>query len=231
MLSSHMLAAAAALLAVEQPGGAEQIMISAAEVRLGDLAALEGFGRLAQGGVANRIVAALPAGRSRIETTRAALADLVRRSVPSLALAVGRGDRPVTIRRRAAPGSRDGVRDCRATAGPIAAGAILSAPNLLPVACDSAPGRAAIRFDRRERVLRTAEDLEAGAYLGRVAVGPGVSVDRGAELRLVSTVGPVRISRPVIALQSARAGERLFVRDEDGTVFPVLLAGGVEDRR
>jgi hypothetical protein len=44
------------------------------------------------------------------------------------------------------------------------------------------------------------------------------AVKRGAVLHLISTVGPVRIERPVTALQSSR-GKRIFVRDPDGTVF------------
>lgn len=57
------------------------------------------------------------------------------------------------------------------------------------------------------------------------AATPEPAIKRGAALHLTSTVGPVRIERPVTALQSSR-GKRVFVRDADGTVFSVRAALG-----
>ena len=48
-------------------------------------------------------------------------------------------------------------------------------------------------------------------------------IDPGEALTLVSSVGPVRIQRKVIALQPGRDGRRVFVRDEDGQVLSVPL--------
>lgn len=52
---------------------------------------------------------------------------------------------------------------------------------------------------------------------------PEPAIKRGAALHLISAVGPVRIERPVTALQSSH-GKRVFVRDADGSVFAVRVA-------
>jgi hypothetical protein len=51
-------------------------------------------------------------------------------------------------------------------------------------------------------------------------------VQPGDEIHLTVNAGPVRIDRQVRALQPARAGQRLFVRDADGNTFPALLGEG-----
>lgn len=48
------------------------------------------------------------------------------------------------------------------------------------------------------------------------------SIGKGEAIRLVATMGPVRIERVVTALQDA-SGSRIFVRDEDGQVFAVRI--------
>lgn len=66
-----------------------------------------------------------------------------------------------------------------------------------------------------------------------VAQPETVDVKRGDELTLVSTVGPVRIQRRVIAAQPGRSGRRIFVRDEDGQILsiPLSLADARESGR
>jgi flagella basal body P-ring formation protein FlgA len=51
-----------------------------------------------------------------------------------------------------------------------------------------------------------------------------VAVDKGDKLTMVSTSGPVRVTREVVALQAGRAGGRLFVRDNEGNVTSAPLA-------
>lgn len=58
---------------------------------------------------------------------------------------------------------------------------------------------------------------------------PAPAIKRGAGLHLISTSGPVRIERPVTALQSSR-GKRVFVRDADGAVFAVRVAAAKDAR-
>jgi hypothetical protein len=93
------LAVAAGLAAA--PASGERIEIDGAAVRLGDLAPLAGFAAAARAPGADRIVAMLPPGRSRIVVTRGALAGRVRRAAPAAgALSVENADAPVTIVRR-----------------------------------------------------------------------------------------------------------------------------------
>jgi len=53
---------------------------------------------------------------------------------------------------------------------------------------------------------------------------PAVKAGDKVELRV--SAGAVQIARKVEALQAARPGGRLFVRDQDGKTFPIMLEGG-----
>ena len=113
---------------------------------------------------------------------------------------------------------------CVELATPLAAGAVLSDRHIAAVACDDEAAVPGLRFDRREGVVRVDRDLPAGTYLGRVSPPSAVAVDKGDKLTLVSTSGPVRITREVVALQVGRPGGRIFVRDAEGNVTSVPLA-------
>jgi hypothetical protein len=54
------------------------------------------------------------------------------------------------------------------------------------------------------------------------------AVKSGDTVELRASAGAVRIVRNVEALQTARPGGRLFVRDQDGKTFPITLEGGSE---
>lgn len=51
-------------------------------------------------------------------------------------------------------------------------------------------------------------------------------VQAGDKVELRASAGAVQIARRVEALQEARPGGRLFVRDGDGKTFPITLEGG-----
>jgi flagella basal body P-ring formation protein FlgA len=113
---------------------------------------------------------------------------------------------------------------CLELAKPVSAGAALSVSGVVAVACDDEKAEATLRFDRVDRVVRVDRDLPAGTYLGRVSLPAAVVVDKGDKLTLVSTAGPVRVSREVVALQAGRAGGKVFVRDAEGNVTSAPLA-------
>lgn len=120
---------------------------------------------------------------------------------------------------------------CVELARPLAAGAVLADRDVVAVSCDDKAAPAGLRFDRRERVVRVDRDLPVGTYLGRVSPPPAVAVDKGDKLTLISTSGPVRITREVVALQVGRPGGKIFVKDAEGNVTSVPLAvdeGGKE---
>ena len=113
------------------------------------------------------------------------------------------------------------------------------------------PGRSSIKLSRQalaSLVRRTVPALRPEAGSGeitftlpppppappaapsaaRAEIAPPPAVEAGAKLTLVSRSGPVLLEREVTALQSARAGGRVFVRDGDGQVLAVTLAEDVQ---
>jgi flagella basal body P-ring formation protein FlgA len=115
-----------------------------------------------------------------------------------------------------------GEPGCHVLARPVPQGATIEPDAVEPVPCrDQVAVRLA--FDRSTALAVAAEDLEAGAYLGRTVIRAAAGVRKGAVLRLVSAAGPVRIERSVTAMQPSRGG-RVFVRDEDGQVYSARLA-------
>jgi hypothetical protein len=112
---------------------------------------------------------------------------------------------------------------CAEAGRDLAAGTALSSSNVVAVPCRDERA-AALRYDRRARILVTRQALPAGAYLGHVGALSDLQTATGATLVLRSTVGPVTIEREVTALQPGRAGKRVFVRDANGRVFAAPLA-------
>jgi len=205
---------------------ASEVALAGRQIRLGDVADLSGLPPAAQRRLAPRVIAAVPAGRSRIALTRQALRGLVRRSVPGLTLRAGANEAPL-IFTVGEPAQDRLAGTCAEVTRPLAAGAAVSDEDLVPVPCYGAAAPAELRFNRLNRVLRTSGPLAAGTYLGRISVGAAPDVDKGDKLSLVVTAGPVRVSRAVVAMQPGRAGGRLFVRDSEGNVTSVPVAAGI----
>ncbi len=223
-LLSFLLAATGASAAVGLTP-ASTVVLPDRRIRLGDVADL---GRLAPSErrrLAPLVIAAIPAGRSRIVLTRQALLGLVRRSVPGLALRADSNGSTLTFT-VARPAEDRPARACAELARPLEAGAAVSDGDLAPVPCRGEAAAAELRFDRRDRVVRANGPLAAGAYLGRISTGAAPVVDKGDKLSLVATAGPVRVIRQVVAMQPGRAGGRLFVRDSEGNVTSAPLAAG-----
>jgi len=164
------------------------------------------------------VIARLPAGGRRTTLTHAALASLVHRRAPQLAhFDIGDADATVALTHSATTNSDSGAA-CYTAARDLPSGRALSREDLRPAACTHDPS-ASLAYDATNGVLRSAQAIAAGAYLGRVAVLPAAFVDTGDELSLVVAVGPVQIERTVTALQPASSGDAVFVRDGDGHVF------------
>lgn len=221
-LLTLLLAAAGASVTVGLVPAAE-VTLPSRRIRLGDVADLSALEPATRSRLAPRVLATIPAGRTGISLSRDAVSALVRRSVPGLNLRTENHDAPLAFRVAASADERP-ARACAELARPLAAGAALSDRDLAPVACDDKAAAAGLRFDRLDRVARADRDLAAGTYLGRISAPPAVAVDKGAKLTLVSSAGPVRVSREVVALQAGRAGGRLFVRDNEGNVTSAPLA-------
>jgi hypothetical protein len=203
---------------------ADAVEVAAREVRIADVARIGGLDRASRARLGRTVIAVLPDGRSEVTLSRKALAALVRRGVPGLDVAAG-GEGAIRIRAIGLPAAPPkAAGECKELAAPVARGALLAAADARSVPCDGNAPQHAVQYDRRHGVVRAAADLPAGAYLGRVALPAEAGIERGAALTLVSTVGPVRIEREVVAVQPARPGGKIFVRDEEGGTFAAPLA-------
>jgi Chaperone for flagella basal body P-ring formation len=201
-----------------------QIELQSARIRLADVADLSALPAALRARFALRIVAVLPPGRRSVRLSRDSVAGLVRRSVPGLELRSGGGGEPMTFVAPPMPAKDELGEACKALTRPLAHDEAVVASDVETVPCDRVPPEGMLRFDRRGGVLRAAAPLEAGAFLGRVALPAAAAVDAGDRLTLVATVGPVKVEREVVAMQPGRSGGRLFVRDEQGQVSSAPLA-------
>lgn len=224
MLLALLLAATGASATVGLTPASE-VALPDRRIRLGDVADLSALPPAERRRLAPRVIAAIPAGRGGIVLTRQALAGLVRRSVPGLALGAEANGAPLTFTVAEPAGDRL-ERSCARLTRPVEAGAAVSGEDLEPVSCSAGRTAADLRFDRLNRIVRAGGPLAAGTFLGRVSVGPAPSVDKGDKLSLVVTAGPVRVSREVVAMQPGRAGGKLFVRDSEGNVTSAPLSAG-----
>jgi hypothetical protein len=115
-----------------------------------------------------------------------------------------------------------GAQSCVRVVAPLDGGAYVRPSDFAPVPCpaDGTPA-APYRYDAARGAVRLAHALASGD----VVAAPPALADRavvpGQELALLVLAGPVRIERHVVALQGARRGSKLFVRDGDGNVLSV----------
>lgn len=223
-LATALAVATPAVVGAENPVMLRlQVVLKTAELRVGDLVELRGARLPAR--VADMIVLRLPTGESVLDLPAEQAAALVRRRVPSLRPAITPGA-VVHVRQGSAPARAAVQGNCFVAVSGIAAGAVLTTADVAKADCQAAPVTR-LRYDRAGLVL-SGEAMPAGAYLGRLPALPERAVGKGVSLTLRSRSGPVTIERSVTAMQPARSGGKLFVRDESGSVFaaPLTLAGG-----
>jgi len=94
--------------------------------------------------------------------------------------------------------------------------------------CPSGGVSAAFRYDRVHGTSRTSRAVSEGEI---VRAFPEFGTDLvlpGDVLHLVIVSGFVRIERQVEAMQSARSGQRLFVKGQNGEILSVLYKSDVQ---
>lgn len=114
---------------------------------------------------------------------------------------------------------------CLRVVQPIPSGSVPNNHAFEPSGCLSGRAPVAVHYDRAHAVARATRDLSVGEI---VRSFPGYSephVVLGDDLLLVVTQGPVRVERHVTALQTARPGQSLFVKSQDGEVFATEYRG------
>jgi flagella basal body P-ring formation protein FlgA len=108
---------------------------------------------------------------------------------------------------------------CRVLVSPKNAGEAVFAEDTLSAPCPSKRDNTLLRYDRRRGLVVTRVALAAGAELGAVWLPLRPAVAAGETVSITAGVGHVVISRQAQALQPAKAGQKFFVRTEDGAIF------------
>jgi len=210
-----MILVAAALIA--QMTSNPRVQLAGNVIRLNQIAHVHG----GSSQVGETIIARLPDGAGRFELSREQLKTLAIRAVPGLEVDQ-RGEGTITFT-RALPVSTS--TQCFEAASAVPAGATVRSADMIAAACDGLRASKKLRFDPASDALIAQEAIPAGTYLGAVRPTKGPQVRRGETLSLRAQTGPVHIERPVVAMQAGRSADhRIFVRTDDGQVFPVDLA-------
>ncbi|WP_375397085.1 flagella basal body P-ring formation protein FlgA [uncultured Sphingomonas sp.] len=162
----------------------------------------------------------IPAGQGGVTLTRRAIAALIRRATPGIALADAG---PGTIEFRAGVSARPVIRKCYVLIAAAVAGATIDRKAVTPGPCGG--GKVDTAWDRAAGTLVAGRAFAAATSIGPVRPPAAPLVMRGDVMTLVSRAGAVTIERGVTALQPGRAGEKVFVRDNSGKVFAAPIAG------
>jgi hypothetical protein len=182
-------------------------------IRIRDVAELSCVAPGEREAIGALVVAASP--RRSVSLQRDALAALIRRRAPILAGIEG-DQRLIRFDRQRIAGASP---HCAFARAPLPAGAILTEADVERAPCSASNETASLDYDRLNQILRTRESVSAGGSFGRLAPLPAAAIESGAPIAFVASVGVVRIERRVAAAQSARAGERIFVRAASGETF------------
>jgi flagella basal body P-ring formation protein FlgA len=122
-----------------------------------------------------------------------------------------------------APAPQD---QCLRALSSLTAGSVPQAANFVPVKCPPLRPAATFHYDRMQGSSRLSRSV---AQDETVPLFPEFDLNLaqpGQKLRMIILLGAVRIERQVEALQTARPGQKLFVRSSDGQV----LSARYEDR-
>lgn len=111
------------------------------------------------------------------------------------------------------------VEDCGFMRVDVPAGAIVSEAEIVRGSCPADAVPAKLRYDGRRGVAVARHALTEGEALGRVYLPRRPDVLPGDSVALVARIGHVVVRRDMTALQTARANQRYFVRDEEGQVL------------
>ena len=127
MAGAMLLAAALAAGWTISIKPASQVDLGSREIRLADVVELEDLPARERARLGARVVARLPAGRSRISLSRQALASLIRRSVPALRPEAGPpGEMVFTLAPQAVPAAAELDRAAAVELPAVKAGAKLT---------------------------------------------------------------------------------------------------------
>ena len=198
------------------------VEVSTPSVKVRDVVTMGCLSASSAAATGNHVIVRLPDVGGEMILTRQDIQSLVRRQIPALGkrLIVADPGRVSIVYRPVSPSEEVLSANCSELVSPVRAGEIVAAMNTRRVSCS--PGRrlGLFQYDAHSGGVRASEMLQSGTYLGRVYFGKEVVAERGDELQLCSSAGPVNIRRTVEALQPVQVGANAaFVRGSDGKVF------------
>lgn len=91
--------------------------------------------------------------------------------------------------------------------------------DIIPAACPARQPGTMLRYDSRRNLVLARTDLLPGAELGIAYLPPRPAIAAGDSVIITASIGRATVSRSAQALQTARSGQRFFVRTADGTIF------------
>lgn|GEM_PF-1164558 len=215
------LAAVAACTIAAQPASAREIELDRREIVLSDIARLDHH----TAALGPLVVLRVAEGTPRLELSPERQATLIRRRVPGHEIAAISPE-PLRVVFRGA--GKAAPAPCLALKQGVAAGDFIHRDLASEVPCRADEPTLPLRFDRVARAPMATEPLPGGTYLGRIALHPGEILAAGTPLTLLVRTGPVTVERVVRPLAPSRAGGRIFVRGDDGTVFAAPFAAARE---
>lgn len=193
------------------------------EVRLSDVADVSVLPISIRAQAAALVLAHFAPRQRQLDISTVRLAERARAQLPILAGYLRADRRVVTIR-------LDGVEphvaprlatpvSCIRLLKPIGLGDAPIAGELEPADCGQTTARRAFGYDVSNHVARAVRPLTAGEIVGALPESSVASVRAGDAYTLTARAGPVVVHRRVVAVQSARPGEEMFVAGDDGEVF------------
>lgn len=175
------------------------------------------------------VIASLPEGAGEVTMSEATRLGLVRNRFPGAGYRL-RHEGDVRVIREAAAAAVDTEAVCVVSRTAIAAGAYLASGDLGSVRCRNDATGGWLEYDAGARSYFARREIPEGTYLGRASANAVPAARKGAEVLYRTGEGPVTVEREVVALQSGRAGQPVFVRTEEGKVLTATVAGAEEAR-
>jgi hypothetical protein len=200
------------------------VLLRADEVRLADVADLSSLPDALRQRAAPLVLGRFRQGRAAQSISVSALFARARTLMPELSLWLPpEGKGRVSLQRDTSE-QGDKMLPCFKAETALAAGVPVSARNFRADRCNAPLPASAFRYDRARQAVLTTRALLPGEPVRRFTDAQDASVNPGDQMILTVGIGPVRVQRQVEALQHARAGQKLFVKTQDGEIMAIPLS-------
>ena len=188
--------------------------------QVADLGCLPGAYRAKLDGLA---LAVVPRGRSRLVLSAATLAARMRATAPAAMrwFPEPSTERVVVTLTSARRASGDEGTRCLQVVNPIASGSAPVEADFKAAACGTEMQDRPFRYDVSVGAVRAVRDVESGEITRGLPAALVSTIRPGDALYVSAQSGPVQVEREVHAVQPATPHHPMFVRSEDGAVFPV----------